>query len=133
MPNRFLNPPSLCPTFGWTHVVTSSGGRTVYISGQTSVDDQGHLVGKGDLHAQSVQVFENLKHALAAAGATFHHVVKSSLFVVGLKPEHVPILREVRSQYFDAQHPPASTLVGVEALVHPDWLLEIEVIAVVPE
>ncbi len=127
---EFLNPPALCPTNGWTHVVTATAGKTIYISGQVSVNEKGEVVGKGDMKAQTVQTFENLKHALAAAGATFKDVVKSSLFVVGLKPEHVPIIRAVRGQYFDAKNPPASTLVGVEKLVGPDWLIEIEVVAV---
>jgi enamine deaminase RidA (YjgF/YER057c/UK114 family) len=59
--------------------------------------------------------------------------VKTNLYVVGLKPEHVPILREVRSRYVDAQRPPASTLVGVTALVGADLLIEIEAVAVIPE
>jgi enamine deaminase RidA (YjgF/YER057c/UK114 family) len=130
---QFLNPPSLCPTFGWTHVVTATGGRTVYLSGQVSVNERGEVVGKGDLRAQTTQTFENLKHALAAAGATFRDMVKMNLYVVGLKPEHVPLLREVRGRYVDAAHPPASTLVGVSALVGADWLIEIEAIAVIRE
>ena len=132
MQTEFLNPPALCPTFGWTHVVTHTAGKTIYISGQVSVNEKGEVVGKGDMKAQVVQTFENLKHALAAAGATFKDVLKSNLHVVGLKPEHVPIIREVRARYFDAQHPPASTLVGVERLVHPDWLIEVELVAVLP-
>ena len=132
MQTQFLNPPTLCPTFGWTHVVTATGGKTIYVSGQVSVNERGEVVGKGDLRAQTEKTFENLKHALAAVGATFRDVVKMNLYVVGLKPEHVPILREVRSRYIHAEQPPASTLVGVSALVGADWLLEIEVIAVVP-
>ena len=128
----FLNPASLCPTFGWTHVVTATGGKTIYVSGQVSVNEKGDVVGKGDMCAQVVQTFENLKNALAAAGATFKDVVKSNLYVVGLKPEHVPIIREVRGRYFDGKNPPCSTLVGVEKLVHPEWLIEIELIAVAP-
>ena len=58
-------------------------------------------------------------------------VVKMNLFVVGLRPEFVPIIREVRGRYVDKQHPPASTLVGVQALVGADWLIEIDVIAVI--
>ncbi|MBI2803771.1 MAG: RidA family protein [Planctomycetes bacterium] len=129
---RFLNPSTLCPTSGWSHVVTASGGKTIYVSGQVSVNEKGEVVGKGDLRAQLVQTFENLKHALAAAGATLNDVVKSNLYIVGLKPEQVPVIREVRSQYFNMQQPPASTLVGVEKLVGPDWLVEIEVVAVAP-
>ncbi len=133
MQTQFLNPPTLCPTYGWTHVVTATGGKTIYISGQVSVNERGEVVGKGDLRAQTEKTYENLKLALAAVGATFHDVVKMNLYVVGLKPEHVPVLREIRSRYINAQQPPASTLVGVSALVGADWLIEIEVVAVVPE
>jgi enamine deaminase RidA (YjgF/YER057c/UK114 family) len=129
MPTQFLNPPTLCPTFGWTHVVTASGGKTVYVSGQVSVDAKGEVVGRGDLRKQTQQAFENIKHGLAAVGATFKDVVKTNLYVVGLKPEHVPIIREVRRGYVSAEHPPASTLVGVSALVGADWLIEIEAVA----
>jgi enamine deaminase RidA (YjgF/YER057c/UK114 family) len=133
MQTQFLNPPTLSPTFGWTHVVTATGGKTVYVSGQVSVNERGEVVGKGDLRAQTERTFKNLHLALAAVGASFQDVVKMNLFVVGLKPEHVPIIREVRSQYVHAEKPPASTLVGVSALVGGDWLIEIEVIAVIPE
>jgi enamine deaminase RidA (YjgF/YER057c/UK114 family) len=131
MTSQFLNPPELCPTFGWTHVVTSTGGKTIYISGLVSNNIKGEVVGVGDMKAQVVQTFENLKAALTSAGATFKDVVKSNLYVVGLKTEHVPIIREVRARYFDQKNPPCSTLVGVEKLVHPDWLIEIELVAVV--
>lgn len=130
---EFLNPPQLCPTFGWTHVVSAAGGKTIHISGQVGINERGEIVGRGDLKAQTEQAFHNIELALTAAGATFRDVVKTSLFVVGLKPEHIPIIREVRSRYVWAEHPPASTLVGVSALVGPDWLIEIEAVAVVSE
>jgi enamine deaminase RidA (YjgF/YER057c/UK114 family) len=130
---QFLNPPKLCPTFGWTHVVTATGGKTIYISGQVSVNERGEVVGKGDLRRQTEQTYENLKYALAAVGATFRDVVKMNLYVVGLKPDHVPMLREVRSRYVNTDQPPASTLVGVSGLVGTDWLIEIEVVAVIHE
>jgi enamine deaminase RidA (YjgF/YER057c/UK114 family) len=127
----FLNPPELGPTFGWTHVVCSRGGKTIHVSGQVGVDGDGKIVGPGDLKAQTEQAFRNIRLALAAAGASFKDVVKTSIFVVGLKAEHVPIIREVRGRYVSAEHPPASTLVGVSALVGPEWLIEIEATAVV--
>ena len=133
MPKQFINPPGLNPTFGWTHVVTSSGGKTIHVSGQAAVDERGQLVGKGDLKRQTEQTFENLKAALAAAGASFRDVVNSRIYVVGFKPEFLPVIREVRSRYFAADRPPASTLVGVTALAGPEWLIEIEVTAVVPD
>lgn len=133
MPAQFLDPPDLCPTFGWTHVVATTGGKTVHVSGQVGIDAQGQIVGRGDLKRQTEQAFENIKTALAAAGTTFRDVVNTRLYVVGLKPEHVPIIREVRSRYVSADHPPASTLVGVSALVGPEWLIEIEATAFLGE
>jgi enamine deaminase RidA (YjgF/YER057c/UK114 family) len=105
----------------------------VYISGQVSVNERGETVGKGDLRAQTQQAFENLKTALAAVGATFRDVVKTNLYVVGFKPEQIAVIREVRARYIAADQPPASTLVGVSALVGADWLIEIEAVAVIPE
>ena len=131
MQKQFLNPPALNPTNGFTHVVTATGGKTIYVSGQVSVNERAEVVGKGDFRAQVEHTFENLKVALAAAGATFRDVVKITYFVVGLKAEHVPHVREVRRKYLDPDHPPASSLVGVAALVVPDWLIEIELVAVV--
>jgi enamine deaminase RidA (YjgF/YER057c/UK114 family) len=130
---QFLNPPALNPTNGFTHVVTTTGGKTVYVSGQVSVNEKAEVVGKGDMRAQVEHVFENLRVALAAAGAAFRDVVKITYFVVDLKPEHVPHIREVRRKYLDPDRPPASTLVGVAALVVPDWLIEIELVAVVDQ
>lgn len=129
-PNKFLNPTELGPTNGWTHVTVASPGALVYVSGQVSVDAAGNVVGKGDLRLQATKAFENVGLALKAAGVTFGDVVMSRIFVVGLKPESVPIIREVRSKFFLKDTPPASTLVGVERLVGPDWLIEIEVTAV---
>ena len=71
--------------------------------------------------------------ALKAAGASFGDVVKMNLYVVGLRPELVPLLREVRARHVNREGPPASTLVGVSALAGADWLIEIEAVAVVPE
>src|SRR5262245_8554916 len=131
MPTQFLNPPSLSKTYGWTHVVASTGGKTIHISGQTAFDASGNVVGKGDLKRQTEQTFENLRLALAAAGATWNDVVVTRLYVVNFKPEQLRIIREVRSRFVSPEHPPASTLVGVMALAHPDWLIEIEASAVV--
>jgi enamine deaminase RidA (YjgF/YER057c/UK114 family) len=130
MATMFLNPPELCPTHGWTHAVVAPAGRTIHVSGQVGISATGIVVGQGDLRRQTEQAFENIRLALTAAGATFGDVVNTRLYVVGLRPEHVPIIREVRSRFVDPVHPPASTLVGVTALVGPDWLIEIEATAV---
>ncbi len=125
------NPAGLSTPRGYTHVVSASGGRTVYIAGQISLDAKGEVVGRGDLRAQTRQVLENLRLALAGAGATLKDIVKWNTYVVGFQAEHLPILREVRSEFLGDIPPPASTLIGVQALADPAFLIEIEAIAVV--
>lgn len=127
---RHLNPPALPPSPGYTQVVTATGGTTVYISGQVALTPDGTLVGAGDLEAQTVQVFENLRAALAAAGATFEHVVKLTIFV--LDASQAPTIRAVRDSYVNTQAPPASSAVEVRRLFRDDFLIEVEAVAVVP-
>jgi enamine deaminase RidA (YjgF/YER057c/UK114 family) len=128
---QFINPFGTKPP-GYTHVVVVNGpGKTIYISGQVPVNSTGEIIGKGDLKKQVTQVYENLKIALKAAGATFEDVVKMNTYVVNYKPADVSIIREVRSLYLSHENPPASTLAGVQALYHPDIMIEIEAIAVI--
>ena len=125
---KHTNPVTLSKPTGYTHVVEVKGGRTLYVSGQIALDRAGAVVGKGDLQAQTRQVFENLRSALAASGATFDHVVKITVFmtdVAGLQA-----FRDVRDRYF-TKNPPASTLVQVVRLARPELMIEIEAVAVV--
>lgn len=126
----FINPFPIQPP-GYTHVVVVTAGKTIYISGQVPVNAKGETVGAGDFRAQVMQVFENLKTALTAAGASFNDVVKMNTYVVNYQPADVAVIREVRKNYLSATHPPASTLVGVQALVNPDFRIEIEAVAVI--
>ena len=128
---QFLNPAGLSKPMGYTQVVVAPPGKLVYVAGQVPLNASGEVVGKGDLRAQVTQVMENLKTALAAAGASMKDVVKANYYVVNLKPEQVPIIREVRGKYFSAEHPPAGTLVGVTALAQEGYMIEIEVVAAV--
>ena len=129
---QFLKPDGIAPGNGYSHVVVTSPGKLVFISGQVARDKQGNLVGKGDLRAQTVQVFENLKAALASAGATFNDVVKINWYVKDFKQENLGILREVRTMYVNKDNPPASTLSGVAALAQDDYLIEVEAVAAIP-
>lgn len=129
MSNQYLNPEGIAPPNGYTHVVTTEARKTIYISGQIGVDAQGKA--QEGLRAQTVQVFENAKIALASVGATFNDVVKVTYLIVNYKPEDRLIVREVRSRYFNPQHPPASTLIGVQGLATADLLIEIEMIAAI--
>jgi enamine deaminase RidA (YjgF/YER057c/UK114 family) len=127
----FIQPAGLTRPPMYSHVAVTRGARTIYISGQVPHDADGNLVGAGDLRAQTVQVYENLKLALAAAGATFADVVKQTTYVVNYQPEHRGIIAEVRLQYVSRERPPTSTLVGVQALAQPGMMVEVEVIAVI--
>jgi enamine deaminase RidA (YjgF/YER057c/UK114 family) len=126
-PSRYTNPEGLSKPTGYTHVVLDGG--TVYISGQVSVNEKGEVVGKGDLRAQVTRVYENLALCLKAAGLGFGDIVKMNTYVVNYKPVDVTVIREVRKNYLSGENPPASTLVGVTALVNPDFMIEIEAIA----
>jgi enamine deaminase RidA (YjgF/YER057c/UK114 family) len=128
---EYKNPPGLSTPRGYSHTVSVSGGRTVYVAGQVAYNAQGEVVGKGDLRAQTRQAFENLRIALAAAGGSFKDLVKINTYVVGYKPDQLTILREVRAEMLKDLTPPASTLVGVQGLVNPDLLIEIVAIAVI--
>ena len=124
-------PEGLLHNPGFSQVVTASGKRTIYTAGQVSIDERGALVGPGDLAAQTAQVMRNVGLALAAAGASYADVVKITTYVVNYEPEDRAIVGMARAPFFANGTPPASTLVGVAALALPEWLVEIEAIAVV--
>jgi reactive intermediate/imine deaminase len=128
---RFINPTTMAKPTGYTHVVEVSSGRTIYIAGQVALDRSGNVVGKGDFRAQTQQVFENLKAALEAAGASFNDVIKLNNYVVDMT--QIQALREVRNKYINTEKPPASTAVEVRRLAREEFLIEIEAIAVVPQ
>ena len=117
MEKQFLNPKGAFGSPAFSQVATVRGGKTIYVSGQVALDEKGELVGRGDLRAQTRKVFENL--------------IKMNYYIVGYRPEHLAPIREVRSEYLSRTHPPASTLVGVEALFQDGVLIEVEAIAVV--
>jgi enamine deaminase RidA (YjgF/YER057c/UK114 family) len=123
-----LNPDKLPRPNGYSQVVEVRGGRTVYISGQVSLDEHNKLVGAGDFAAQARQTFENVRRALGAVGLTFEHVVKVQISLTEM--EYLPSLRAVRDEFVNTARPPASTAVQVSALFRPDVLFEMDVIAV---
>lgn len=124
-----LNPPTLSRPTGYSHATLVTAGRQLHISGQVALNAAGEVVGKGDLAAQAEQVFANLNAALAAAGADMSRVFKLVTYVVDLTPARAAEIRKVRLRYMKDGDYPASTMVGTPALVHPDFLIEIEAIA----
>ncbi|OKH93656.1 RidA family protein [Streptomyces uncialis] len=123
-------PDGVFPATAYTHVVLGTG-RFVAISGQLALDEDGKLVGAGDPAAQARQVFTNLGRCLAAAGAGFDDVVKLTYFVTDIR--NLAAVREVRGDFLDPARLPASSAVQVGALVGPEFLMEIEAYAIVPE
>ena len=127
-----MNKQYINPTKFYSHAVSLSGsGKIVHVSGQVSWGPDGKVVGAGDMRAQSEQVFRNLTDVLRAAGASWGDVIKMNGYMVNLNAENVAAYREGRARILKPGKLPASTLVGVTALVQPELLLEVECIAAV--
>jgi reactive intermediate/imine deaminase len=114
---------------GYSHAASVNSGRVVFIAGQVALDPSGNLVGKGDFRAQAQQVFQNLKAAVEAAGGNFGNIIKLNIYVADTS--QLPVFREVRDLFIDLKNPPTSTAVQVAALFRPEFLIEIEAVAVV--
>lgn len=128
MPTDHINPPGVSTPTGYTHVVSTEARKLVFISGQVGFDANGKIA-EGDLAAQAEQVFENLRTCLASVGASFEDVLKMTTFVVNYKPEDRPLIAGARAKHLPPDTPPASTLVGVQALARPEILIEVEAVA----
>jgi len=127
---RFSNPKTLATPPGYSYVVEATGpNRLIFIAGQLGLDMENRLVGD-DFRSQADKAIENLKLALADAGATVKDVVKINNYLVDMS--HIPIFREVRDKHFNMSAPPASTTVAISQLARPGALFEIEAIAVLP-
>ena len=127
---ELINPESLPTPASYTQVIVATGRRLVFVAGQVADDSQGSLVGPGDLAAQARQAFANVGRCLAAAGAEPEQVPKITIYVVQHRPEYLPDISAARVALF-GDHKPADTLVGVETLAEPGYLIEVEAIAVV--
>jgi len=130
---EYLNPDTLNKNPAFTNVVIASGPvRTVYIGGQDAVDASGAIIGKGDFKVQTQQVLQNMQAALAAADAQLEHVVKWNLYI--LQGQSLQDGFEIYQRIWgNRPNPPAISAMFVAGLAHPDFLLEMDAIAVVPE
>jgi enamine deaminase RidA (YjgF/YER057c/UK114 family) len=126
---ELINPEGLHEPGTYTHVAVGRGSRIVYISGQVGYDAGGNLVGEGDHVAQAEQAFRNVVTAVEGAGGSVADIVKVTIFVVGHRPELVEPLRAARVASF-GDHKPASTFLGIEKLIYPTLLIEVEAVAV---
>jgi enamine deaminase RidA (YjgF/YER057c/UK114 family) len=128
-----LNPETLIKNAAFTQVVAVSGPhKVVHVGGQNAVDATTRgIVGRGDLRAQTEQVFRNLRAALSAAGASLEQVVKWNVYVVHGQDLR-PALEVSRNEWGAKAEPPAITMLMVAGLSNPEFLIEIDALAVVP-
>ena len=129
MARKVIQPKTLNdPRPRYSQGILNQGGKLLFIAGQTASDAEGNVVGKGDIKAQTEQVFANLKAVLKAAGGTLDDLVMTTTYIVGR--EYREGYNEVRSRQYK-KTPPTSTLVIISGLAHPDYLIEIAAIAVI--
>jgi enamine deaminase RidA (YjgF/YER057c/UK114 family) len=130
---HIFNPETMAkPTAGYSQVAEVGEGKIVYIAGQVALDKSGNLVGRDDFRAQVQQVFENLKAAVEASGGDFNNLIKLNYYcAASVDPAQMTAVREVRDKYVNIANPPTSTFVFVQRLVRPEWLIEVDAVAVV--
>ncbi|MEE8301355.1 MAG: RidA family protein [Candidatus Tectomicrobia bacterium] len=124
---EYSNPDTMSQPSGYTQVVKVD--KTVYIAGQVSVAADGSIVGQGNPEAQVRQVWRNVEAAVQSVGGTLQNIVKTTTYVTSI--DYAAAVRKVRDELHQASNPPTSTLLVISALAHPDFMVEIEAIAVV--
>ena len=130
MAHEYFNPEGLFKPGAYSHVVRAHGTTTVAIAGQVALDADGNLVGKDDFAVQAIQAYANVKTALAAGGATLDDVTKMTVFIVNYSPDVFPALITARKTVL-GDNLPANTLIGVQALAAPEFLIEVEATAII--
>lgn len=131
--NTLLRPvnPATALIPGISQAVIGNGGKTMYLSGHVALMPDGTVA--SGLEAQLKQVFENLSATLATAGASAANLARMTIYVRNFRPEQLPVIRQLRDQFINPDLPPASALIGVAELFHPDVLVEVDAVAVLPE
>jgi len=125
MAHEILKLKSVHSTVGYSHA--AKAGNTLYIAGQIAQDVDGNVVGDGDFEAQVRQVYTNLKTIMEEAGGSLQNIVKMTTFLTHYN--YIEIFRSVRNEYFSKPYPP-NTLLIIESLALPDYMIEVEAIAV---
>jgi 2-iminobutanoate/2-iminopropanoate deaminase len=128
MPFSTIATPEAKPVAHYKMATRQEGGQLLYISGQVARDTNGNVAGPGDMGTQARQVFQNLRQVLQAAGGDFKDLMKITTYITNIAD--FPAVAEVRSEVFQGELP-ASTLIVVKSLFHPDFLIEVEGIAAI--
>jgi len=131
MKREAVNPDSLYQSvqYGFSHAIKASGGVIIHCAGQVAWDRNYNIVGAGDVGAQARQALANLTQVLRAAGASPANVVRMRTYVVNHRPEYLHPIGAAISEFYGDVTPAANTLIGVQSLALPDFLIEIEVTA----
>jgi enamine deaminase RidA (YjgF/YER057c/UK114 family) len=130
---RYINPDSLNNNPAFSNVVVVEGNvKTVHISGQDAINASGEIVGKGDIVAQTEQILANVRAALEAGGARPEHIIKWNIYVVEGQSLQTGFAA-FQNAWPEVPNPPAITVVFVSGLAHPDFLVEMDAVAVVPQ
>ncbi len=134
MTKEFINPESLFATLqhGFSQIVTATGQKTVYISGQTAWNHKKQIVGE-DLGTQAKQALSNVQSAVVAGGGTLADIVSLRIYIVNYMPDEGSVISGVLKEFFPGEQKPASTWIGVSCLASPEFMIEIEATAVVSQ
>lgn len=132
MTREAINPDSMYASvqYGFSHAIKASGSVMIHCAGQVAWDKNYNVVGTGDVGAQTRQSLRNLKEVLAAAGATPADVVRMRTYIVNHRPEYLEPIGAALAEFYGDVTPAANTLIGVQSLALPEFLVEIEATAV---
>ncbi|GAB4138529.1 MAG: RidA family protein [Sphingomonadales bacterium] len=131
MSNQKINPPEMFDSlrYAFSHAVVAEAGRLVHMAGQVAWDANHVIVAPGDLAGQAAQTLKNVRSVLAACGAEPKDVVRLRIYVVDHKPEKLDVIVAALNDFYGGELPAANTLIGVQALALPEFLIEIEATA----
>lgn len=123
-----INPDTLLKSNVFSQAVMTRGrGTTIYIGGQNAINTNGEIIGKGDIHTQTIQVMNNIQTALEACGATFGNLVKLSIYIV--EGQDVSTAFQASRRVVSFANPPSISVIIVSGLTNPEYLIEIEAVA----
>ena len=133
MPKEYLNPKELFPSlqYGFSQIITSSGGKLVFLSGQVGWNERQQMIGPNDLRAQTWQTFRNIETAIKMAGGTLTDIVSMRIYIVEEKLEESHHIQEALKEFFPQDRAPTTTWIGVRALANKEFLIEIEATGVI--
>jgi enamine deaminase RidA (YjgF/YER057c/UK114 family) len=130
VPRQIVNPATIHPPAGYSHIVHATGSRLAFVAGQVALDSSFAVVGEGDLAAQTRQVMANLNHALEELGAGWNDVVKSTVYTT--LPHEYETIGAAMAEAMGGAEPPAQVIAGVTGLALPALLIEIELVVSLP-